>query len=76
MQTTRACVITYVTLPFHTIGCTIFIVVLIAFDSGFELCLFYVFNTPTIALIYQQHEGTVFVTLTVYIVLSLYNYSG
>ena len=52
----------YVTLPFHASGFIIFIVVLIAFDCGFELWrLFYVFNTSTIVLIYQQREGTVLV---------------
>ena len=65
----------YVTLPLHATGFTIFIVVLITFDCGFELwCLFYVFNTSTIVLIYQQREGTVFVgTIScLHIVLSLY----
>ena len=65
----------YVTLPLHATGFTIFIAVLITFDCGFQLWhLFYVFNTSTIVLIYQQHEGTVFVgTIScLHIVLSLY----
>ena len=49
--------------------------ILITFNCGFELRrLFYVFNTSTIILIYQQCEGTVFVGTTscLHIVLSLY----